>query len=277
MAELTAPTPTPTEYPILTGSLVTFGLLDVLALLGHGTKRAVLSLEAPGAHLELFIDDGDLVGLTGDGALDVNLFWAAVADQGSFAAFATEYPLPAASRVGLGPLLGELAPMVDEFAALCGRLPLRTVVRMAPSTDAAEIRIRSDQWQVLSAVGTGGTTVGAALRATGQHPLAAMRTMCQMVEVRLIGRELAVLPALDPVAVPALAAARDGVGDAALRPATPPAGAPRTDGPAKKARSGPRRPPPPAELAHQGTLMPPPVAGEPWRAALGGDPASGGR
>jgi hypothetical protein len=266
----------------LVGALAVFPLNDVLGLLSETGQRGELQVVGHGVDGHLWIDGKDLVGATLDGAntLTQAVFELILLDEGWF--YFTSDQLPPAGHVqhqSVTSVINEVVPQVQEWRDLLGRVPLDADVSMAPTTPGPEVQIRSDQWRVLTAVGTGGRTVSSVVEQLEDDNVVIVRLLRELADAGLVvisprGKPIPV-PNMAPIATTAVPAGTTGA------PAdTTPAGTSSEDLFVDTAAAVPPPPPgfvtatatPPAagipadvgSLADEMPIVPPPVSADPW-------------
>lgn len=173
----------------LVGALSVFPLNDILGLLSGTDQRGELQVVGQGVDGHLWINGKDLVGATLDGAntLTQAVFELMLLDEGWFYFTSDQVP-PAGSfkNESVSSVIGEVVPQVQEWRDLLARVPLGSVVRLARTTPGPEVQIRSDQWKVLTAVGTNGRTVGSVVEELEDDSVVTVRLLRELVESGLI-------------------------------------------------------------------------------------------
>jgi hypothetical protein len=265
----------------LVGALAVFPLNDVLGLLSETGQRGELQVVGHGVDGHLWIDGKDLVGATLDGAntLTQAVFELILLDEGWF--YFTSDQAPPAGHVqhqSVSSVINEVVPQVQEWRDLLSRVPLDADVSMAPTTPGPEVQIRSDQWRVLTAVGTGGRTVSSVVERLEDDNVVIVRLLRELADAGLV----VISPKDKPIPVQsmtpsAIAAIPAGTTTA---PAETPAGTSSEDLFVETAAGVPPPPPgfvtatatPPAvgipadvgSLADEMPIVPPPVSADPW-------------
>jgi hypothetical protein len=170
---------------VLAGSLAVFPLLDVLGLLARTRHAGKLHVVADGVEASLWVDGGDL--LDHSPAAADRLFELACLDDAWFTV--SSAPLPArgerGERVALEPLLEQVAPHVAEWQSLIKALPFGALARMSPAMPGPEAQIRSDQWRILSLIGTG-RPVHEVVDVSDGKPLETLRLIHELAQKELI-------------------------------------------------------------------------------------------
>jgi hypothetical protein len=173
-------------------------------------------------------------------------------------------------------VLAEVGPRVEEWRTVRALLPPEAVVTLSPEPPGEDVRIRHDQWRVLTQVGTSGHSVGSVLDAIGGDPMVGLRTLRDLHAAGLI--DLQPLPSVGVL------------GEAPLPPPPPPPTGADEDG-------SPSLPPPATMVTRDATpetddgsihpersggladvsIMPPPIADDPWApVAPSGEPEQDG-
>lgn len=173
---------------VLAGSLAVFPLLDVLWLLARTEHVGELQVVADGVEARLWVDRGEL--LDHPVTAPDRLFELACLDDAWFTVSTTA---PAhgeqRERVPLEPLLERVAPSVAEWHSLMKALPFGAVARMSPVMPGPEAQIRSDQWRILSLIGTG-RPVHEVVDVSEDRPLETLRLIHELAQKELIVVEL---------------------------------------------------------------------------------------
>lgn len=174
---------------VLAGSLAVFPLLDVLGLLARTRHAGELQVVADGVEARLWVEGGDLLDHAATAA--DRLFELACLDDAWFAASSVLPPgrVEHAERVALEPLIERVAPHVAEWQSLMKALPFGAVARMSPVMPGSEAQIRSDQWHILSLIGTG-RAVHEVVDVSDGRPLETLRVIHELAQKELIVVEL---------------------------------------------------------------------------------------
>jgi Domain of unknown function (DUF4388) len=259
----------PAPSASLVGSLSAFALADVLALLATASQTGELQVESPTVDGSLWLDGGLLSNAQVGSATTIGqaVFELACLTEGWFYFTAGATSSSGQPLVPVDGVLSEVRHQIDEWREMRSVVPLSSTVSLSPAPPGEDVQIRSDQWQVLTTVGTGGKSVQDVLEAIGGDQIVGLRTLRDLLAAGLIvllpapgadepgtaAPAFAVIPSDPPVAV-AQAPVEAGLGDddPVLVPAPPvgevPAG--ETD----------EQPGNLAEVA----IMPPPIAEDPW-------------
>jgi Domain of unknown function (DUF4388) len=198
----------PTQPATLVGSLSSFPLADVLLLLASTSQSGELQVageEAEGVHGKLWLAHGELsdahVGSTP--TIGQAVFELACLTEGWFSFTAGVMSSSGQPTVPVAAVLAEVRPRVDEWREICQLIPLEGDVRLAPNPPRPEVRIRSDQWRVLTSVGTTGQSVRSVLDQIGDDQMASLRTLRDLHHEGLI----VVNSGDDPIGAPSAPAA----------------------------------------------------------------------
>lgn len=168
---------------VLAGSLGSFPILDVLALLATTRHVGEVKVVREGADDHFWVDAGDLIDTNG-GATS-RLFDLARADDAWFTVTATDGVPKAGARMALATVIEHLTPRLAEWQALRTIVPLDATARMAPSTSRPEVHVKADQWRVLSRLG-GGRRVGDVVDESETTPVETLRTLRELTEAGLV-------------------------------------------------------------------------------------------
>jgi hypothetical protein len=160
-------------------------------------------------------------------------------------------------------VLQEVRPQVDEWRELQSVVPLDAEVNLAPHPPGQEIRIRNDQWSVLTTVGTSGLSVKSVLERIGGEQIAGLRTLRDLNSAGLIavraqdGRQTN--SRSDGLSARGSGPASELTPEPSLRPPS------AASDEAPPVTDSPTGPPPgqPAGLAEV-TRIPPPITIDPW-------------
>ena len=166
-------------------------------------------------------------------------------------------------------VLNEVRPQVDEWKEIRSVVPVDALVSLSLTPPGRDVQIRSDQWQILTIVGTSGRSVGDVLDVIGGDQITGLRTLRDLSAAGLLQLTPASGRLVGDFGPPSFAGASHVAGDEGATILDPPASADEpTDAPVVP-------PPPgvepvavgaeehPANLAEV-TAMPPPIAEDPW-------------
>jgi hypothetical protein len=271
-----SPTGTPAESSAsLIGSLAAFALSDVLMLLASTSQTG--ELHAVGDDVEgwLWLADGQLANARVGSASTIGqaVFELACMTEGSFSFSTGVVSSSGHPTVPVVAVLQEVRPQVDEWRELRMVVPLEAEVNLSPSPPGQDVRIRSDQWSVLTTVGNSGLTVKSVLDRIGGEQIVGLRTLRDLQAAGLIAVGAPARATAHPGFAPEGAshaepdAAPDPVPDQSRQPvnATPGEAVVKPADAGGLGPSGPSSPQPneSAGLAEV-AIMPPPIAVDPW-------------
>jgi Domain of unknown function (DUF4388) len=172
----------------LTGSLETFSLPDVLALLASSKKSGELSVEGERAQGRLWVEKGKLTGHEVGRANDPvdALFELLRLPSGSFAFEADRAAPDPSAPVEVAGIVGAAQARLGEWRAIEKVVPsLQAEVRMAQTAPEAEIVIRADQWQLLVTAAAGRTVISM-MEETGLGEFDCCKAIKELAEARLL-------------------------------------------------------------------------------------------
>ena len=252
----------------LTGSLTTFTLADVLTLLASTSQTGELHAVSEDVEGWLWLADGQLANARVGSATTIGeaVFELARITDGEFSFISGVVSSSGHPTVPVAAVLQEVGPQVHEWRELQSVVPLDAVVTLAPNPPGPEIRIRNDQWSVLTAVGTSGRSVKSVLEQIGGEPIAGLRVLRDLESAGLItvgtpGRTDGHDPGPGPGGAPT---PESGLNQGLpADPIIPAADAPPADPSDSVERSGGSPPDQPTGLAEV-TILPPPITVDPW-------------
>lgn len=249
----------------LSGSLATFTLADVLTLLASTSQTGELHALSEDIEGWLWLSDGQLANARVGSASTIGqaVFELARITDGEFSFVSGVVSSSGHPTVPVTAVLQEVRPQVDEWHLLRSVVPLDAEVNLAPDPPGEEIRIRNDQWSVLTAVGTSGLSVRAVLERIGGAQIAGLRTLRDLQSSGLIAVRLP--GGREPDGAPSADGSAPSASGAGQAPETSPpsAGTASDESPSPEER--PAGPPPsqPAGRAEV-TMVPPPITVDPW-------------
>ncbi len=254
----------------LVGSLTVFPLADVLLLLSSVGQTGELQVEGDAAEGSLWLEAGQLTDAQVGTATTMGqaIFELACLVDGWFSFLTDSTSSSGHPPVPVEGVLAEVRHQIDEWREIRKVVPLTSSVVLSPTPPGQDVQIRSDQWQVLTTVGTSGQSVESVLEAIGGDQIAGLRTLRDLLAEGLI------IMSTDDNAPAGVAGAQPppfAVVPSTPFPVIPPGGL--SDEPAderRRASSEPvqdgstdpatEAPPSLAEVS----IMPPPIAEDPW-------------
>ncbi len=254
----------------LTGSLSAFALSDVLMLLASTSQTG--ELHAVGGDVEgwLWLTDGQLANARVGSATTIGqaVFELACVTQGSFDFTSGVVSSSGHPTVPVAAVLQEVHPQVEEWRQLQSVLPLDAEVNLAPNPPGQDVRIRNDQWSVLTTVGNSGHSVRSVLERIGGDQIVGLRTLRDLHAAGLLAvgvpggpDDAGSRPVSGGEAPPAAGGGPDPMPDAAAEhPQSPPSSEEGANASAAPASPPAGRPGGLADVA----MMPPPLAVDPW-------------
>jgi|GEM_PF-849927 hypothetical protein len=179
----------------LVGSLSDFTLSDVLTLLASTGKTGEFQVAGQNVDGRLWFDHGALSGAHVGAATTMGqaVFELACVTDGWFSFSPGLVSSSGEPNVPVVAVLQEVRPRVDEWKEIRDVVPLEAIVGLSPAPPGQDVQIRSDQWQVLTTVGTSGLSVKAVLDTIGGDQITVLRTLRDLQAAGLI----VVLPAPD--------------------------------------------------------------------------------
>jgi hypothetical protein len=174
----------------LVGSLSDFTLADVLTLLATTGKTGEFQVAGQTVDGRLWLDHGHV----GPAAtMGQAVFELACVTDGWFSFTPGLVSSSDQPNVPVATVLQEVRPRVEEWKEIRDVVPLEAIVALSPTPPGQDVQIRSDQWQVLTTVGTSGHSVKTVLDTVGGDQVAGLRTLRDLQAAGLI----VVLPAPD--------------------------------------------------------------------------------
>jgi len=259
----------------LVGSLAVFTLSDVLSMLASTKQTGELQVVSESTDGKVWLVDGELSNAQVGAATTIGqaVFELACVTEGWFYFTGDVVSSSGQPTVPVMAVLNEVRPQVDEWREIRRDVPLEAVVTLASEPPGQDVQIRSDQWRVLTSVGTSGYSVREVLDQIGGDQIAGLRTLRDLRTAGLI--ELVTGPADQPDRDRGLAFAPhlEGGADISSLP-SPPALAHTGVDDIDLLSSSP--PPPEGDAASEDdhrddlaevAIMPPPIAADPWSPA----------
>jgi hypothetical protein len=259
----------------LVGSLSVFSLGDILSVLAKTAQSGELQVVADSSGGRLWLDEGRLTNAQVGSATTIgqSVFELACLAEGWF--YFTAGPTGSGQPgVSVDAVLSEVGPQVEEWREIRQIVPLDALVSLSPTPPGHDVQIRSDQWQVLTSVGSTGRSVSDVLEAIGGDQMSGLRTLRDLSSVGLI---VLTSPSDRPVGgfgTPSFVTPPSSVLGMIDRTMTVPS-------PPTLAADTPVVPPPPlsepvavgdderSDVLAEVTAMPPPIAGDPWAPITG--------
>jgi hypothetical protein len=268
----------------LVGSLSVFSLSDVLTMLASTAQTGELQVVSEVADGRVWLDYGELSNAQVGAATTIGqaVFELACVSDGWFY-FTTGLLSPSGHpTVPVVAVLDEVRPQVDEWWEIRQVVPLEAVVTLAPDPPGQDVQIRSDQWRVLTTVGSSGHTVRSVIEMIGGDQIVGLRALRDLHSSGLI--EFATTPGepADGAGAPLNGFPGDDGSVISTLPPSPPSGE------AEESRIEDLATvlPPPGQDSTVGgdddgfsglaevAMMPPPIAGDPWTPTTESDASS---
>ena len=163
----------------LVGSLAAFSLSDVLSMLASTKQTGELQVVSDTADGKVWLADGELSNAQVGAAATIGqaVFELACVADGWFYFTVGVVSSSGQPTVPVIAVLNEVRPQVDEWRDIRRDVPLEAVVTLAPDPPGQDVQIRSDQWRVLTTVGTGGHSVRTVLDQIGGDQIVGLRTL----------------------------------------------------------------------------------------------------
>ena len=259
----------------LVGSLAAFSLSDILSMLASTKQTGELHVVSDVVDGKLWLADGELSNAHVGAATTIGqaVFELACVIEGWFYFTVDVVSSSGQPTVPVGAVLNEVRPQVEEWREIRRDVPLEAVVTLAPEPPGQDIQIRSDQWRVLTAVGTSGLSVKEVLDRNGDDQISGLRTLRDLHAAGLIELDGPVDGHRAPVVGLPLDTPVEADTDISSLPAPPVPPVP-TSAVAGDIDLAVAPPPPPESVTDTGdgrqeelaqvTVMPPPIADDPW-------------
>jgi hypothetical protein len=184
----------------LRGSLDTFALPDVLALLATTAKTGELDVTGSTGGGRVWVENGQITGADADGTTSVVdvLVHLLRLEDGDFT-FHGDRTAPApASPVDVAPTLEQAEARLAEWREVEELLPSPDAVLTLAATAPGPVRLSRDQWAAVAAVGDG-RTVDELVEGLGGDELTRWRLLANLVEAGLLEVGAPVSVAVAPV------------------------------------------------------------------------------
>ncbi|MHB1516729.1 MAG: DUF4388 domain-containing protein [Acidimicrobiales bacterium] len=172
----------------LVGSLAAFSLSEILPLLAWTGQTGEFQVTSDILDGQLWLTEGRLSDARVDTTSSIGeaVFELACLSEGTFSFTPGILSSSGRPAVAVDSVLDEVRPQVDEWRKLRTTLPLDVVVTLSPTPPGRDIQITSEQWQVLTTVGTTGLAVRTVLTRIGGDQIAGLRTLCDLHAIGLI-------------------------------------------------------------------------------------------
>lgn len=183
----------------LHGSLDTFALADVLALLSTTGKKGELRVDGGGKQGCLWVDGGKVVGSVAGAAtepVDV-LFQLLRMRAGTFDFEADSEPSDPVAPIGVDELLGVAQARLSEWMLIEAVIPsLESTVDLSSDVAGTQVTMTAEQWKAVVAVSRAATVHGV-MEKLGAGEFETSRTLKDLVEIGLVS--VGTAPALDTI------------------------------------------------------------------------------
>lgn len=194
----------------LNGTLETFALPDVLALLAATKKTGELQVDGGRGEARLWLDNGEMVGADVPRATTFvdALFEMLRLTSGNFAFDNDGRPASPGDPQPVEPLLLEAKSRLGEWKSIEAVVPsLACAVKLAAEVSGAQVSVTPEQWRALVAVATSRDVEGV-MKSLELGEFASCRMLKDLVQIGLVSVEDAPPPAAEaPKPEPATAAA----------------------------------------------------------------------
>jgi hypothetical protein len=182
----------------LRGSLDTFALPDVLALLASTAKTGELHVDGPLGAGRLWLDRGQVVGAESPGTTDLVevLVDLLRLDEGDFSFHGDRVSPAPQAPVEVTAVLEQAATRLAEWEEVERVLPSADAVLTLAPTVTATVRLSRDQWAAVAAIGDG-RAVERLVDRLGGDELAGWRLLAGLVETGMV--EVGARPAVPAV------------------------------------------------------------------------------
>ena len=256
----------------LVGSLEHFSLSDILSMLASTKQTGELQVVSEAVDGKVWLADGELSNAHVGAATTIGqaVFELACVSEGWFYFTVGVVSSSGQPTVPVLAVLNEVRPQVDEWKEIRRDVPLGAVVTLAPEPPGQDVQIRSDQWRLLTTVGTSGLSVKAVLDQLGGDQVSGLRTLRDLLAAGLIEFDAASTGHRGSDLGFTLPSPPDGDAEISSLPSPPDLDHTDPDDSERLASS----PPPPdtattvADGGRDGlaqvAIMPPPIADDPW-------------
>jgi hypothetical protein len=165
--------------PSLVGSLSVFDLSRVLSWLASGAQTGELRIEGRQGEGRIWLMQGQLSNAQVGTANTIGqaVFELARIDDGTFQY--TEGPVSSSGEalVPVAGILAEVSANVEEWRAMRRVIPAGATVALCPNPPDHDVKIRSDQWRLLTHIGAGDKTVEQVIETGGGDQIVALRAL----------------------------------------------------------------------------------------------------
>lgn len=171
----------------LRGSLDTFALPDVLALLATTAKSGELHVSGPSGGGQVWVEHGHVTGAEAAGTtvvVDVLVHLLRL-DEGDFTFHADRAAPAPAAPVEVAAVLEQAEARLAEWREVEELLPSPSVVLTLAAAAPGPVRLSRDQWAAVAAVGDG-RSVDELVELLGGDELARWRLLANLVEAGLV-------------------------------------------------------------------------------------------
>jgi hypothetical protein len=174
--------------PSLVGSLSVFVLSDVLSWLASTSQTGEVRVVGEQVDGRLWLADGQLSNAQVGAARTIGqaVFELARIDEGWFYFTVGVVSSSGQPTVSIPAVLDEVLPQVAEWREIRNVVPLEVVVTLSPNPPGHDVQIRSDQWQLLAAIGNSGISVKEALDRIGVDQIVGLRTLRDLSAAGLV-------------------------------------------------------------------------------------------
>lgn len=261
----------------LQGTLDTFGLPDVLALLSSTKKKGELRVSGPGFRGSVWMDEGKLVGaeVPRCPTLVDAVFELLRLPEGEFAFEAGSPNRGPISAQAVGDVLSDAEERLIEWRDIAIHIPsVHVRLKLVPASPSSQITLDADQWRLVVASSLGATLADLS-EAMQMGEFQICRTAKNLVETGLATVETAPAPVVAPAPAPAPVEAAPPPSPVAaepqpaVQPTAPGAVAAQAPSPGQEAAA----PPPAAQPAAAQPAAAQPAAAQPQPAAAAPQPS----
>jgi hypothetical protein len=165
--------------PSLVGSLSVFDLASVLSWLASSSKTGELQVASERLEGRLWLMQGELSNAQVGKASTIGeaVFELARIDDGSFQYTDGQVSSSGEAPVPVAAVLSEVGANVEEWRAIRRVVPVGAVVALCSDPPDHDVKIRSDQWRVLTRIGAGDKTVEQVIEMGVSDQIVAIRAL----------------------------------------------------------------------------------------------------